>query len=64
VGSGIRGTLAYIGVELPAAGEPLPRTVSAIIWGLIVNDVLEPPRLFAVLTLTPRLKKYLQGSKG
>jgi hypothetical protein len=63
VGDGLRGTLGFLGVELPKPGEPLPKLLQGIVWGFLVNDLLEPPRLFLVLTLTPRIKEYLAGGK-
>ena len=63
VGDGLRGTLGYLQVQLPKPGEPLPKYLQGIVWGFLVNDLLEPPRLFLVLTLTPRIKAYLAGGK-
>ena len=63
VGEGLRSTLGYLQIQLPKAGEPLPTVYQGVIWGFLANDLLEPPRLFAVLTLTPRLKAYLAGDK-
>ena len=63
VGDGLRSTLGYLQVQLPKPGEPLPKYLQGIVWGFLVNDLLEPPRLFLVLTLTPRIKAYLAGGK-
>jgi hypothetical protein len=63
LGDGLRGTLGFVGVEMPKAGEPLPPYQRGIVWGFLVNDVIEIPRLLAVLTLTPRVRDFL-FSKG
>ncbi len=66
LGGGLRGMLGYLDVELPKAGEPLPAYVSGIVWGFLLNDLVEIPRLVAVIALTPRLKAWLaaRGSGG
>lgn len=50
-------------MEVPKPGDPLPPHVQGIVWGFLVNDVLEIPRIMAVFALAPRIKAYLAGGK-
>jgi hypothetical protein len=53
--AGINTPLGWAGTSLPAPGEPLSRTLNAVIWAYVVADIVEIPRVFATLWLTPQV---------
>jgi hypothetical protein len=62
--SGLGTGLGWVGVTLPAPGEPMPPLVNSVIWAYVVADIVEIPRIGATLWLTPKLVAWLAARKA